>query len=493
MTSNHILSRAGRLIRAGLAAASLAALPVTFVAMPAEAQTRQLRLAGGQAQLSVVQRTSQTLRTDQAFTDVVVADPDIADAVPLTDRSIYVLGKKVGVTSVSVYDADKKLVGVIEVDVTQNAPRAAAEIRRSVDGDVRARAQGGGIALNGVAADAVQADRAARIARAQGGPVINQMRVRGPQQVMLEVRFIEVSRNAGRDLGVRIGTASDGNGVTATRSGKGQIGVLGFAAGASTLANPAGAQPFGTLIGNLVRGGTNIDVIIQALEEQGVARRLAEPNLVTMSGEKASFLAGGEIPVPVSQALGVATVEYKKVGVGLVFTPTVLSEGMINLRIEPEVSNIDATGGATVGGVQVPRISVSRASTVVELKSGQSFAIAGLLQNSSTSVAEQLPWAGDLPILGALFRSRSYQQKETELAIIVTPHLVQPVKPGQRLRTPHDNTRPGNDADQFLIGRSEVPKDGHPRQGPIEPVAAPSRQAGTGHILDFPGANNGAR
>jgi pilus assembly protein CpaC len=179
--------------------------------------------------------------------------------------------------------------------------------------------------------------------------------------------------------------------------------------------------------------------------------------------------------------------------VGLVFTPTVLSEGMINLRIEPEVSNIDATGGAVVGGVQVPRISVSRASTVVELKSGQSFAIAGLLQNSSTSVAEQLPWAGDIPILGALFRSRSYQQKETELAIIVTPHLVQPVKPGQRLRTPHDNSRPGNDVDQFLVGRSEVPKDGHPRQGPFEPVAASSRQAGTGHILDFPGASNAAR
>jgi pilus assembly protein CpaC len=207
-----------------------------------------------------------------------------------------------------------------------------------------------------------------------------------------------------------------------------------------------------------------------------------------MSGEKASFLAGGEIPVPVSQALGVATVEYKKVGVGLVFTPTVLSQGMINLRIEPEVSNIDATGGATVGGITVPRISVSRASTVVELKSGQSFAIAGLMQNSSTSVAEQLPWAGDLPIIGALFRSRSYQQKETELAIIVTPHLVQPVRPGQKLRTPLDNTRPGNDVDQFLLGRSEVPRDGYPRVGPVEPLAAAARQAGTGHIIDFPGA-----
>jgi pilus assembly protein CpaC len=347
--------------------------------------------------------------------------------------------------------------------------------------------------LNGEAADAVQADRAARIARGHGGEVINQMRVRGPQQVMLEVRFIEVSRNAGRDLGVRLQTQSDGNGVTATRNGKGQIGVLGFATAASTLVNPTGAQPFSSLIGSLVRGGTNIDVIIQALEEQGVARRLAEPNLVTISGEKASFLAGGEIPVPVSQALGVATVEYKKVGVGLVFTPTVLSGGMINLRIEPEVSNIDSSGGAMVGGVLVPRISVSRASTVVELKSGQSFAIAGLLQTSTTTVAEQLPWMGELPVIGALFRSRSFQQKETELAIIVTPHLVQPVTPGQRLRTPLDNTRPGNDAEQFLIGRSEVPKAGHPRIAPVEPVAAAARQVGTGHIIDITGVTNGAR
>jgi pilus assembly protein CpaC len=493
MSAISIITSARRLLRTACAAAAITLAGLPLVHTSADAQTRQLRLAGGQAQVSVVHRTSQTLRTDNAFTDVVVADPDVADAVPLTDRSIYILGKKVGVTSVSVYDAEKKLVGVIEVDVTQNAPRAAADIRRNVEGPVRARAQAGRIVLDGEAKDAVQADRAARIARSHGGEIVNQMRVRGPQQVMLEVRFIEVSRNAGRDLGVRFESNSAGNGITNTRSGKGQVGVLGFAGAASALANPAGAAPFGTLIGQLVRGGTNIDVIIQALEEQGVARRLAEPNLITMSGEKASFLAGGEIPIPVAQALGVTTVDYKKVGVGLVFTPTVLSEGMINLRIEPEVSNIDTTGGATIGGITIPRISVSRASTVVELKSGQSFAIAGLLQNTTSSVSDQVPWAGDLPVIGALFRSRSFQQKETELAIIVTPHLVQPVRPGQKLKTPLDNTRPGNDVDQFLMGRSEVPRDGHPRRGPIEPIAAPTRQAGTGHILDLSGVNNGSR
>jgi pilus assembly protein CpaC len=474
-----------------------AALPALFLAMaaptaPALAQgaTRQVNLEAGPAALSVVRSTSQTIRTDRAFTDIVVADPDVADAAPLTDRSIYVLGKKVGVTSVSFYDADKKLVGVVQVDVTQNAPRAAAEIRRSVDGRVAVGTEAGRIVLNGEARDAVAADRAARIARSHGGDVINQMRVRGPQQVMLEVRFIEVSRSAGRDLGVRLQT--EGSRAT-TRTGSGQIGVLGFAGAASALVNPIGAAPFGTLLAQWVKGGTNIDLLIQALEEQGIARRLAEPNLVTMSGEKASFLAGGELPIPIAQQNNVTTIEYKKFGVGLTFTPTVLAGSMINLRVEPEVSQVDeASGSFRAGSIVIPRIIVSRASTVVELKSGQSFAIAGLLQNVSTTTTEQLPWLGEIPVLGTLFRSRSFQQKETELAIIVTPHLVQPTRPGEKLRVPTDNTRPGNDVDQFLLSRSEVSRDGTPRVGPINPLAAAHRAAGQGHILDLNGGQYGA-
>lgn len=479
----------GSILRAALLALALGAAQG---AIPAAAQnaTRQLSLEAGAASLSVVRSTSQTVRTDRAFTDIVVGDPDVADAVPLTDRSIYVLGKKVGVTSVSLYDAEKKLVGVVQVDVTQNAPRAAADIRRSVDGRVSVGTEAGRIVLNGEARDAVAADRAARIARSHGGDVINQMRVRGPQQVMLEVRFIEVSRSAGRDFGVRL--QSEGSRAT-TRSGNGQIGVLGFAATASALVNPAGSAPFGTLLGQWVRDSTNIDILIQALEEQGVARRLAEPNLITMSGEKASFLAGGELPIPIAQSNNVTTIEYKKFGVGLTFTPTVLQGSLINLRIEPEVSQVDeASGSFRAGSITIPRLIVSRASTVVELKSGQSFAIAGLLQNTSTTTTEQLPWLGDVPVLGTLFRSRSFQQKETELAIIVTPHLVQPTRPGERLRTPTDNTRPGNDVDQFLLGRSEVSRDGTPRHGPINPLAAAHRAAGQGHILDLHGAINGA-
>jgi pilus assembly protein CpaC len=480
-----------KILKAALVGLSLATAGLTVTAPDAEAQTRQISLQGRQANVKVVHRTSQTLRTDQAFTDIVVADPEIADAVPLTDRSIYVLGKKVGITSVSLYDADKKLVGVLEVDVTQNAPRAAEDVRRSGGGRVNVGAEGGKIVLRGEARDAVQADRAARAARAHGGEVVNQMRVRGSQQVMLEVRFIEVSRSAGRDLGVRLQTEGSRVG---TRSGNGQVGVLGWAAGASALVNPAGTAPFGTLLAQWVRGNTNIDLLIQALEEQGVARRLAEPNLITMSGEKASFLAGGELPIPIAQQNNVTTIEFKKFGVGLTFTPTVLSDGLINLRIEPEVSQVDeASGSFKAGSITIPRIIVNRASTVVELKTGQSFAIAGLMQNTSTATTEQFPWLGDVPILGTLFKSRSFQQKETELAIIVTPHLVQPTRPGQRLRGPTDNTRPGNDVDQFLLGQSEVQRDGTSRRGPVNPKAAAHRNAGQGHILDLSGASNATR
>jgi pilus assembly protein CpaC len=467
---------------------------ITAFTPAAEAQTRQLRLAGSPATVKVVHRTSQTVRTDQGFTDIVVGDPDIADAVPLTDRSVYILGKKIGVTSVSLYDADKKLVGVIEVDVTQNAPRASDDIQRSGDRRVQTGTEAGKIVLNGDTRDAVSADRAVRIARSHGGDVVNNMRVRAPQQVMLEVRFIEVSRSLGRDLGVRIQAGGTNGAVSGGRSGNGQVGVLGFASSATALVNPAGGAPFGTLLAQMVRGGTNIDVLIQALEEQGVARRLAEPNLITMSGEKASFLAGGELPIPVAQANNVTTVEYKKFGVGLTFTPTVLDGSMINLRIEPEVSQVDETSGSfKAGSITIPRITVSRASTVVELKSGQSFAIAGLLQNTSATTTEQLPWLGDIPVLGALFRSRSFQQRETELAIIVTPHLVQPIRPGQKLRTPLDNARPGNDVEQFLLGQTEVSRDGSRRVAPINPAATAARNAGQGHILDLTGGTNGRR
>jgi pilus assembly protein CpaC len=210
-----------------------------------------------------------------------------------------------------------------------------------------------------------------------------------------------------------------------------------------------------------------------------MARRLAEPNLVALSGDTASFLAGGEFPFPVAAQLGTITVEWKRFGVGLAFTPTVLSNGMINLKIEPEVSQLDPTNTITVGSTVLPSLIVRRANTTIELRDGQSFAIAGLLQNIGNTQQQQLPWIGDVPVLGALFRSAQYQKKETDLAIIVTPRLVRPTRPGDVVRVPTDDTVPANDPDFFLLGRSELRRPTERRYGSVElPVG--------GHILDLP-------
>ena len=204
--------------------------------------------------------------------------------------------------------------------------------------------------------------------------------------------------------------------------------------------------------------------MINALETQGIARSLAEPNLVALSGDTASFLAGGEYPIPVAGTLGQITVEYKKYGVGLAFTPTVLSQGLINLRIEPEVSEIDLNNSVSVAnGITVPALIVRRASTTIELRDGQSFAIGGLLQNNTKNQVEQLPWLGSVPVLGTLFSSKSYQKKETDLVIIVTPRLVHPARPGDVLKTPTDKTLPPNDVDFFLLGRNEIPRKNAPK------------------------------
>ena len=208
--------------------------------------------------------------------------------------------------------------------------------------------------------------------------------------------------------------------------------------------------------------------------------RLAEPNLIALSGDTASFLAGGEFPIPVASNLGQVSVEFKKYGVGLAFTPTVLADGNINLKIEPEVSQIDPTTVITVGAITIPALIVRRANTTVELRDGQSFAIAGLLQSNVSTDQKQLPWIADVPILGALARSASYQKKETDLVIIVTPRLVRPARPGEPLRTPLDSSRPATDPEFFGLGQAEITTrlarklKGSPDGRPVE----------TGHFLD---------
>jgi pilus assembly protein CpaC len=236
------------------------------------------------------------------------------------------------------------------------------------------------------------------------------------------------------------------------------------------------------------------DVLINALEQKGVARSLAEPNLVALSGDTASFLAGGEYPIPVAGSFGQITVDYKKYGVGLAFTPTVLGQSLINLKIEPEVSQIDTTHTIAVSnGISVPALIVRRASTTVELRDGQSFVIGGLLQTDNKNQIEQLPWIGSVPILGALFSSKSYQKNETDLAIIVTPRLVRPARPGDVLKTPADDTVQPNDVDFFLLGKTEVTKEEARQLTPATArVAIGGDRPFTGHMLEMPKGESNA-
>ena len=439
------------------------------------------------ATVYVVTGKSQDIRTDDSFIDITVGDPTVADVNPLTNHTLSILGKKIGTTRVTVYGEGKRLVGIFDIEVGYETARIAAELRRRFPGaKLQVTSINGRLMLTGEAPDAVTADKALTVIRQFAADAINSVSVASPQQVLLEVRFVEITRKAGRDLGVQwnvfgsklvsnIGSRqAAGNLPIARPSNPTEIPVGEVAAGVLS-----GTSPFGFLLGRMIAGGTTVDVLINALEEKGVARSLAEPNLVALSGDTASFLAGGEFPVPVPGTLGQVSIEYKRYGVGLAFTPTVLDRGLINLKIEPEVSQLDTSNPVQVAGISVPPLIVRRANTTVELRDGQSFVIGGLLQNVGTTDQQQLPWIGEVPVLGALFRSASYQKNETDLAIIVTPRLVRPARPGDPIKTPHDATLPPNDRDFFLLGKNEIRRD-------QARLAQASGLALTGHIIDLP-------
>ena len=470
---------------------------LVLMAADARAQQRVIKISGSHrtAMIAVTIGKSQDVRTDDTLVDVMVGDPDIADVNPLTDHTISILGKKIGTTRVSVYAEGKKLIGIFDVEVTYDITRLTNEFRRRFPrSHLQASTVNGRIMLSGEVADAATLDKAVTIARQFGPDVINSVSVMSPQQVMLEVRFIEISRTAGRDLGVQWNRF--GGNSTANIGSRQSASNLPIAQAAETAAGVlSGGSPFGFMIARMVASGVSTDMLINALEQKGIARSLAEPNLVALSGDTASFLAGGEFPIPISSQLGQITVDYKKYGVGLAFTPTVLGRGLINMKIEPEVSSIDTTHSVAVSStVSVPALTVRRASTTVELHDGQSFAIGGLLQTDSKNQIEQMPWLGSVPVLGVLFSSKSYQQNQTDLVIIVTPHLVRPGRPGDVMRTPADNSLPPNDSDFFLMGKTEVPRHQASASDGFGAQLALSEEPGiSGHILDLPmGISNAA-
>jgi pilus assembly protein CpaC len=414
---------------------------------------------------------SRTIRLVRPFATAVVGSQDIADAMPVSDHSLYILGKKVGTTNLSIFDENQRLINVIDLEIAIDAKTLREKIVSSTGSrGIRISSSNGQVILSGQANDAVSADRAMTIAKnfAPNG-VVNAMSVAGAQQVQLKVQFLEATRDAGRQLGVNW-FAGNRDGTRGANFGQGGLvndvtnnkpgGVPVFQT-AGTLAGMS-QGPFGVVLANLVNGGTTIDVLVTALETKGLVRRLAEPNLMALSGDTARFLAGGEFPVPiVSSANGLVTptIEYKPFGVRLSFTPTVLADGVINLRIAPEVSELDFANSVTISGTTVPSLVKRDAVTTVELRSGQSFAIAGLLDAQDTRNRSQIPWLGSVPVLGTLFSSNGYQKHETDLVIIVTPNLVRPAGPGDRLATPLDSHLPSNDVDFFLKGETDVKKN----------------------------------
>jgi pilus assembly protein CpaC len=416
---------------------------------------------------------SRSFRLDKSFSTAVVGSPDIADVLPMTDRSLYVQGKKVGTTNVSVYDQSMTLVGVLDVEVALDERNLQEKIEQTTGTHgIRVSSSNGQVVLSGQATDAVAADRALAVAKALSpNGVINAMNIAPSQQVLLEVRFLEASRDAGRQLGVNWfgGDASGNRGFNLGQGGLTNGTPTNATPGTLTLVQTAGTlvgtstAPFGVALANVInRNGASIDVLVTALETKGLVRRLAEPNLMALSGDTAQFLAGGEFPVPIAatSANGIVTptIEFKPFGVRLSFTPVVLAKGIINLRIAPEVSELDFSNAVTISGTTIPSLVTRNATTTVELRDGQSFAIAGLLQANDLRGRSQIPWIGSVPVLGALFSSNSYVKHETDLVIIVTPHLVQPAAPGQRLATPFDERLPSNDVDFFLMGRMEERK-----------------------------------
>ncbi len=438
----------------GMVTASAATPPLGLIPQAyAESGVIHLSSSTNTKTIKVSKGKPKTIRTDASFSEIVVGDPEIAVVSPLTDRSFYVVGSSSGVTGIALYNEQSELVGMLDVEVGANTHQLNNALKQALPAsNVKATTSNGSVVLSGKAKNSVDAAKAQAIAKKFDEDLINTMQVEGSQQVKLEVRFIEAQRSIGKELGV-----SFGGGKTNGRL-LGQTGGLGLTGSTITNALISGSTPFGQVLGNLIAGGADVDVLIQALERKGFARRLAEPNLVALSGDEASFLAGGEFPIPVAQDEGQITIEFKEFGVSLGFRPTVLNNGLINLNIQPEVSAIDTTNSVSFGdsGIQIPGLIVRRASTTVELRDGQSFVMAGLLQSSGLYDVRKFPWLGDIPILGALFRSSAYRKNETDLVIIVTPRLVKPIAPGTEIATPLDSTAPANDVDLFLNGDLEV-------------------------------------
>ena len=464
MKTRNNLSRA----RLGTAIAALAIGAATVVATPASAAQPRAYSSGNyrpttQVQLSLGEGSMINLPRNVA--SVWTSNPKVADVYVNGPRQINLFGKDFGEATVIATAADGSVVYGAQVRVSQNLPTINEVMRAAMpESDVRVVTVGQTAILQGTVGSPDDSAFAQQLAMSELNPgvdlskpgsmckicVINRLKVATPLQVTLKVRIAEVNRTLLKNVGVNLFSSDPTSGFK-----------FGIGQGDGTATSGPNSSPFS--VGSLATGGTTLGIAGKLLgldlsgaldlaQKDGVATILAEPNLTALSGETASFLAGGEYPIPISSGLGSTSIEYKQYGVGLAFTPIVLADGRISMRVRPEVSELSDAGSIKVGDVQVPALVTRRAETTVELGSGQSLMIAGLLRNSTSNDITKAPFLGDIPILGMLFRSTAWKRAETELVIIVTPYLVRPVS--HQLAIPTDGYRAPDDAENTFLGQT---------------------------------------
>jgi pilus assembly protein CpaC len=457
-----------------LVASYLGALVASTALTPVKAEV--LRVMQGQASeaLNVPMNRAVVVESDVPFGELSIANPGIADISTLSDRSIYVLGKAPGRTTLTLLSPEGQLISNVDVHVTPDMAEFKERLQQILPGEaIEVRTANDGIVLSGQVSSTAKLDRALDLAnRYAPDRVSNLMVVGGTQQVMLKVRFAEMSRSVSKNFSSSL--AFNDGGRLVGETGTYLQGSNGLGTAITVRDGVAGGMTLGGSIGGLEFG-----VLLEALEAKGMVRTLAEPNLTALSGQEAKFLAGGEYPVPVAQDDDTVTVEFKPFGVELNFTPVVVDGDIINLTINAAVSAIDPTNGFTNGSFTIAAFTKRETSTTVEMRDGQSFAIAGLLQDDFRDLNSQLPWIGDIPVLGALFRSTEYERNQTELVIIVTPHLVTPVS-GEALALPTDRVRIPTERELFLFG--DVAKS--PNSGAAGEVARQDFNSSYGYVME---------
>ncbi|MDE0588707.1 type II and III secretion system protein family protein [Halocynthiibacter sp. C4] len=475
------------IIRNILSAAALGAA-LTFAVAPSATHAETLKVLRGATStaLSVPMNRAVVVESETPFAELSIANPGIADISTLSDRTIYVLGKAPGRTTLTLLGADGGLLTNVEVHVTPDIAEFKERLRQILPNEkIEVRTANDGIVLSGTISSIARMDRALDLAqRYAPDRVSNLMVVGGNHQVLLKVKFAEMQRSVRKSLSSSIGVSSLLGDPTV-------VGGAGNYAESALLNNAlnnnstlSANERNGAMLFGFNAGGTQVAIMLEALESKGAVRTLAEPNLTALSGQEAKFLAGGEYPVPVAQNNSgggtTTTVEFKPFGIELNFIPRVVDGDVINLTLDAAVSSLDPTNGITASGFQIDAFRRRETSTTVEMRDGESFAIAGLLQDDFRDLNSQVPWLGDIPVLGALFRSAEYEREQSELVIIITPHLVTPTR-GEALALPTDRIRPPSETELFLFGN--VLEDKKP-QGVAGEVAKQDFGGSFGYVME---------